>query len=462
MKDNFLWKGRVKADFDREALSFSSSLKFDARLFEEDILNNIAHAKTLAKAGIITDDELKKIIEGLLILRDKYARGEIILNECEFEDVHSFIEFKLKEIIGDLAKKIHAGRSRNDQIVTDERLWLKKTCKELKRKISVLQKTLLLQAEKHIETKMPGYTHLQRAQAVSLAFHLTAYAEGFERDKKRFDFVFEESDECPLGSGALAGSTLALDRNLTAKELGFSRISQNAMDAVSDRDYFLDFLNACSICGLRLSRLCEDLFLWSTSEWNFVKLPEEFVTGSSLMPQKKNPDILELIRAKITRITSNYLNLSMIIKALPMAYCRDLQEDKPPVFESYDILSQSLELTARMIEKSMFNAKRFENEIHDSFMWATDLADYLVNKNVPFREAHATVANLVSWMEENNIRNKDLKINDLKKFSSLFENDALEIINYVKTIDNKKTLGSPNPEFLRKRICDLKEILNAD
>jgi len=458
MSDKFLWKGRIEKEFDREAFSFSSSLNIDRNLFEEDILNTLAHSKTLNKIGIISEEEIKKIEYGLLIIKDKIERGEINFDEEKYEDIHSFIEFNLKEIIGETAEKIHAGRSRNDQIATDERLWAKKACDILINLIIKFQKILAYKAEEHIYTIMPGYTHLQRAQVISLGYHLLSYAEGMERDKKRFLFVKEESDDCPLGCGAIAGSTIDLDREFSAKYLGFSSISANGMDGVSDRDFFLDFLNACSICSLRLSRLCEDLFLWSSKEWNFARLPDEFVTGSSLMPQKKNPDIIELIRAKSSRTVSNYLNLSMILKALPMAYCRDLQEDKASVFEAYENLISSLNLLCKIIDKMEFNVERFEKEILDSFMWATDLADYLVKKKNPFRKAHSIVASLVSYIEKENVKISDLNLNDLKKFSDCFEEDALNIIFNLKSFELKKTYGSPNPVFVKKRIDYFKEI----
>ena len=344
-----LWGGRFKEKLNKGAMEFSSSLAFDMNLLEEDIHVSIAHAEMLSKVKIISENESKKIVEGLKEILNEGIAGRWDPDVTEFEDVHSAVEHRLFELIGVTAGKLHTGRSRNDQVATGFRLWIKKGVKNLSNQIIELQKILIKVSEDNTETIMPGYTHLQRAQPISLAFHFLAYVEMLERSKKRLQFVFEETDRSPLGSGALAGSTLPLDCEYTSSKLGFSSPTSNALDAISDRDFVLDFLNACNIGMMHISRLSEELILWSTTEWNFIKLGDDFTTGSSLMPQKKNPDMAELSRGKTGRVYGNYISIATIMKGLPLSYNRDMQEDKEPVFDSFKSYFQVLLMMTGMI-----------------------------------------------------------------------------------------------------------------
>jgi len=447
-----LWGSRFEKKFDDTALEFSSSLSFDINLIEWDIKVSKAHANMLSKIGILSDEENVQIQKGLDIILFKYNDGTWSPNKIKFEDIHSAVEEELTNVIGKTGKKIHTARSRNDQVITDVRLWIKKSIKTLIGNISELQKSLLNLADNHIETLMPGYTHLQRAQPISLAFHLLAYVEMLERDKKRFKFSFSEADECILGSGALAGSTIKLDRKMTADELGFSSVSQNALDSVSNRDFILDFLHSCNLLMMHLSRFSEELILWTSYEWNFIKFGDQFTTGSSLMPQKKNPDIAELIRGKTGRVYGNYFALLTIIKALPLSYNRDLQEDKEGMFDSYKTLNDSLIMMSALIQSTEVKTDRFNDEIDGSFMLATDLADYLVTKGISFRDSHNILGKIVRYSSEENKKLNELCLNEYKKFSDIFEQDVFHYLSANTCLQNKKTIGSPNPIMVKDSI----------
>ncbi|MCK5086217.1 MAG: argininosuccinate lyase, partial [Melioribacteraceae bacterium] len=331
-------------------------------------------------------------------------------NINKFEDIHSAIESRLFELIGNTAGKLHSGRSRNDQVATSFKLWMKKALNETVNEIILLQSALISKAENHTETIMPGYTHLQRAQPISFAFHSLAYVEMLERDKKRLLFTLDETDQSPLGSGALAGSTLPLDRYFTSQKLGFGKLASNALDAVSDRDFVLDFLNAVVLGMMHLSRLSEELILWSSSEWNFIKIGDDFTTGSSLMPQKKNPDMAELIRGKSGRAYGNYISVATMLKGLPLSYNRDMQEDKEPVFDSFNTYVNSLQIMNGMINSIRVNEKRFVKVLDGDFIFATELAEWLVLKGIPFREAHSIVGEIVRLAEEKNLKLNQLSI----------------------------------------------------
>lgn len=447
-----LWGSRFENKFDDTALEFSSSLSFDINLIEWDIKVSKAHANMLSKIGILSVEENVQIQKGLDIILFKYNEGTWTPNKIKFEDIHSAVEEELTNVIGKTGKKIHTARSRNDQVITDVRLWIKKSIKTLIGNISKLQKSLLNLADNHIETLMPGYTHLQRAQPISLAFHLLAYVEMLERDKKRFQFSFSEADECILGSGALAGSTIKLDRKMTADELGFSSVSQNALDSVSNRDFILDFLHSCNLLMMHLSRFSEELILWTSYEWNFMKFDDQFTTGSSLMPQKKNPDIAELIRGKTGRVYGNYFALLTIIKALPLSYNRDLQEDKEGMFDSYKTLNDSLIIMSALIQKTEVKTERFTDEIDGSFMLATDLADYLVTKGISFRDSHNILGKIVRYSSEENKKLNELCLSEYKKFSDIFEEDVFNYLSANTCLQNKKTVGSPNPKMVKESI----------
>jgi len=446
-----LWGGRFDKKLNALALEFSSSLNFDINLILEDIEGSMAHAEMLAKVKIISKSESSKIIMGLKRIRSEWETKKW-KPDNKFEDIHSAIESRLFELIGETAGKLHTGRSRNDQIATDIKLWLRKRTNEIIDSIKKFQTTLIKISEKNIETIIPGYTHLQRAQSISLAFHLLAYVEMLERDKKRFVFVKEALKESPLGSGAIAGSTLPLDRNFTSKKLGFETPTGNALDTVSNRDFILDFLNASSITMMHLSRLSEEVILWSSQEWNFIKLSDEFSTGSSLMPQKKNPDIAELIRGKTGRVFSDYTSLFTTIKSLPLSYNRDLQEDKEPLFDSYFTLISALKLFANMLRTARFNKDRFIKELDGDFLLSTDLAEWLVLKGIPFRKAHEIVGKIIKELEKQGKNFSHVDLNFLKKFYKKFDESALEIFDIKKSLGRKKTYGSPNPAIVRKRI----------
>jgi argininosuccinate lyase len=453
-----LWGGRFKKELNKKALEFSSSLKYDIQLIDEDIEGSIAHAKMLHKINILSEDELNKITSALSQILDEWQAKKYRIDPSEqqetdkFEDVHSAIEFRLHELIGDTAGKLHTGRSRNDQVLTAVKLWMRKRCDEILIAITDLQKSFLSAAEKHTETIIPGYTHLQRAQPISFAFHLLAYVEMFERDKQRFKNVIDFIKESPLGAGALAGSTLPLDREYTARLLGFESPTPNALDTVSDRDFILDFLHASVSSALHLSRLAEELIIWSTAEWKFISIDDSLTTGSSLMPQKKNPDLAELIRAKSGRVLGNYVTLSTVMKALPLSYNRDLQEDKQPLFDSAKTVIDSLQIMKLMIDSLEINTKRFVDELNGDYMLATDLADWLLLKGIPFRKAHEIIGELVKHLEREKKKFNEIESSELQKFSPLFDEAALECLNIQTSLARKKTYGSPNPNFVNMSI----------
>ena len=457
-----LWGGRFKKKLDSDAMEFSSSLVFDYNLFEEDIKVSIAHAEMLSEIGILSKAELKKIIYGLEKILEEGSENKWKPSPNIYEDIHSAIEDRLYELIGSTAGKLHTGRSRNDQVTTAFKLWVKKAIPDLGEKIGRLQNVLLKISENNENTIIPGFTHLQRAQPVSFAFHLLAYVEMFERDKKRLKTVWEETDESPLGSGALAGSTLPLDRNYTAKRLGFTRLTQNSLDAVSDRDFAIDFLNACNIGMMHLSRFSEELILWASSEWNFVRIDDKYSTGSSLMPQKKNPDMLELIRGKNGRVFGNYISVLTMMKGLPLSYNRDMQEDKEPVFDSYFQFAKSLGILIKIMDSITINKNRFIEELNGDFILATDLAEWLVLKHVPFREAHKIVGEVVKYAEDNKLKLNELEIEDLMKIHPVFDETALDILNIENALYRKVTLGSPNPDLVKAQIDKWKKLIEVN
>lgn len=456
-----LWGSRFEKKFDDTAMEFSSSLSFDINLIEWDIKVSKAHANMLCKIGILTTDENEKIQQALDIILFKHNDKTWIPDAAKFEDIHSAIEHELTNIIGSIGKKLHTARSRNDQVITDVRLWIKNSSQLLLTSLSKLQISLVKLAEPNTKTLMPGYTHLQRAQPISLAFHLLAYVEMLERDKKRILFSFNEADECILGSGALAGSTIELDRKMVAEQLNFNSVSQNALDSVSNRDFILDFLNACNIAMMHLSRFSEELIHWSSYEWNFIKLGDQFTTGSSLMPQKQNPDIPELIRGKSGRVYGNYFALLTILKSLPLSYNRDLQEDKEGMFDSFKTLNDSLIMMSALIDSIEVKKERFIEEIDGSFMLATDLADYLVTKGIAFREAHNILGKIVKFATEGNKKLNQITVEEYKTFNEVFEDDVYKYLSADTCLENKKTIGSPNPEMVKESIKKWKNSILA-
>lgn len=447
-----LWGGRFKEKLNSKALKFSSSLKYDINLLQEDIEGSIAHAEMLSSINILSNDECKKIVSGLKQISEEWQNNSWKPDADKFEDVHSAVESRLFELIGDTAGKLHTGRSRNDQIALDLILWIKKRCSLINSLIIEFQKTLLEKSNAHVGTLIPGYTHLQRAQPISLAFHLLAYVEMLERDKSRFEFIKNNLNQSPLGSGALAGSTLPLDRNYSAEKLGFETPTGNALDSVSNRDFILDYLHACSVGMMHLSRFSEEIIIWSSSEWNFIKLSDSFTTGSSLMPQKKNPDMAELIRGKTGRVYGNYIGFASTMKSLPLSYNRDLQEDKEPLFDSSFTYEDSLEIMNGMISTAEFNINRFEEELQGDFSLATDIADWLVLKGMPFRDAHKIVGLVVQKCENDGKKFSSMSLDELKSISQVFDESVMEYLDMNSELKKKKTIGSPNPQLVKERI----------
>ncbi|MFZ2323446.1 MAG: argininosuccinate lyase [Ignavibacteriaceae bacterium] len=447
-----LWGGRFKDKLNEDALNFSSSIGFDINLIEEDIFVSKVHSEMLARVRLITEDDFVQIQNGLDQILNEWKERKWKPDQNDFEDVHSAVESRLTELIGKTAGKLHTGRSRNDQVATDMKLWVRKSVNLLLDALQETQKIFIEKSEDNIETIIPGYTHLQRAQPISFAFHLLAYVEMFEADKNRLRNILTEIEGCPLGSGALAGSTLPLDRDFAAKKLGFKYPTPNALNTVSNRDYLLDFLNTSSIGMMHLSRLAEEIILWSSSEWKLILLSDQFTTGSSLMPQKKNPDLAELTRGKTGRVFGNQFALLTTIKGLPLSYNRDLQEDKEPVFDSYKTYITSLKMVAAMIDSAKINKERFVNELAGDFLLATDLADWLVLHNIPFREAHEIVGSLIKCAEEKSIKLDKLSLEEMKKVNPVFDETAKECFNIKTSLQRKKTYGSPNPDFVKEQI----------
>jgi len=444
------WGGRFSENTDQFVEEFTESVSFDRELAEVDIKQSIAHTKTLQKAGVLTEEEAKQIIEGLKSILEEIKKGNFQWKR-EFEDVHMNIEKELINRIGRVGGKLHTARSRNDQVATDFRLYLKGQIKEILSLLKELRKALVQKAEETVDIIVSGYTHLQKAQPIRLAHWFLAYREMFLRDAQRFADVFRRLDASPLGSGALAGVDFPLDRFYTAQELGFTRVLRNSMDATADRDFAVEFLNACNITMLHLSRLAEDLIIWASEEFGYVDLPDKLCTGSSIMPNKKNPDVLELIRGKSGRVLGDYVALSTVIKGLPMSYNRDLQEDKEPVFDAVRTLKGSLIGMRKVIEGLKPNKERME-ENAGNLTLATDLANYLVNKGVPFREAHHIVGSLVNYVLSKGKRMEDLSLEELKQFSDQFEEDALKLLNPSVVADRRTTYGGTSKESILQRL----------
>ncbi|MDI3482120.1 MAG: argininosuccinate lyase [Tepidanaerobacteraceae bacterium] len=434
-----LWGGRFKSETDKLMEEFNSSISFDIRLLKHDILGSIAHAKGLYKAGVLTEDELNLIEKGLKEILDETNVGEIPNDE----DVHSYVERLLTEKIGDVGRKLHTGRSRNDQVATDERLYLRDEIDKIKEDLIKLIDTLKEMAETYKKAIMPGYTHLQRAQPVTFGHHLLAYVEMFKRDLSRLEDMVKRVNVMPLGSGALAGTTFDIDRKYVASLLGFDDITLNSMDGVSDRDFVIEFLSFASITMMHLSRFCEELILWSTKEFDFIEMDDRFSTGSSMMPQKKNPDAAELIRGKTGRVYGDLITILTVMKGLSLAYNKDMQEDKEALFDGIDTLKMSLKVFTEMIKTIKVKTDNMEKAAKYGYMNATDFADYLVSKGIPFRTAHEIAGKVVLYAIERNLAIEDLPLNELKKFSDVIDEDVYEAIDLKNTLKKKKTIGAP-------------------
>ena len=406
--------------------AYTVSIHYDRRLYRQDIAGSIAHARMLAKQGIITGEDAVAITQGLREIECEIEDGEFVWRP-ELEDIHMNVESRLHEKIGDAAGRLHTARSRNDQIALDIRMFVKDAINEVLAAIHDLRTSLVGQAESNADVVMPGYTHVQRAQPVLFAHHMLAYFEMLGRDAARFRQAFDRADVMPLGSGALAGLPYPIDREFVARELGFSRISRNSMDAVADRDFLLDFQSAAAICMMHISRLAEELVLWSSDEFAFVRISEEYTTSSSIMPQKRNPDFAELARGKTGRVYGGLTALLTLMKGLPLTYNRDMQEDKEGFFDTYDTLLATLQIFADMVAKMSIALDRMREAARGSYVLATDIADYLVNKGMPFREAHGVVARLSRYAVERGVQFEQLSLDEYRQFSALFDEDALAI-----------------------------------
>ncbi len=454
-----MWKGRFKTDTAQLLKDFSESISFDWRLYRHDIVGSIAHATALQAAGLITKEELEAIRGGLLAIRDEIDKGEFPWQR-DLEDVHMNIEAELTRRIGDPGAKLHTARSRNDQVALDIRLYLRDEAGEIIHLISEVQKSLVDLGERNAGVIIPGYTHLQRAQPVLFAHHLLAYVEMLARDAGRVADARKRLDVLPLGSGAIAGSTINLDRKLIARELGFPAISQNSMDAVSDRDFAVELLSALALIGVHLSRLSEDLILWASAEFKFVTISDAYTTGSSLMPQKKNPDVCELTRGKTGRLVGNLMALLTLLKGLPMTYNRDMQEDKEPVFDSLDTVKHSLQIYAAMLREIQVNPAPCASAVADWALLATDVADYLVLHGVPFRKAHEIVGKTVALCLERSVGLADLSLEDYKALSPAFEDDVYGVFNVERSIDARTNPGAPSRANVKAQLERWKAELN--
>ena len=454
-----IWNSRFKKSLDEIALKFSASLDIDGKMYNEDIDGSKAHVQMLAKQKIISAGDGKAILKALEDIRQEIKSGKLKFNWRK-EDIHSFVEERLVEKIGERGKRLHTARSRNDQIALDERLFMRNEVKELIGLTRILQKTFLKQAEKNKDTIIPGYTHLQRAMPLLFAHHLLAYVSMLNRDVERLNDCMKRIDISPLGAAALAGSTLPIDRNYSAKLLGMNGIIENSLDAVSDRDVALEVISDCSIVMMHLSRFSEEMIMWNSQEFKFAVIDDSYATGSSLMPQKKNPDIAELIRGKVGRVYGSLFGLLTIMKSLPLAYNRDMQEDKVHLFEAIETTKDCLNLTSELLKHTKFNKDRFEKELNGDLLLSTDLVDYLVCKGIPFRQAHYIVGGVVATCVEQNKKLNELPIKVYKKFSSKFDKDIIKILTARASVESKKSSGSTSPKEVEKQISYWKKDLN--
>ncbi|MBR0155166.1 MAG: argininosuccinate lyase [Treponema sp.] len=452
-----LWHGRFKEGPDAAAVEFETSIYVDERMAMDDIKGSKAHAKMLGETGIISKAESAKIIKGLESIQKDLESGKLKI-DYSAEDIHSFIEATLTDRIGEAGKKVHTGRSRNDQIALDERLYLKRVIPEVQDKILNLVNVLAKIAEKNTDTLMPGFTHMQHAQPVTLAHHLCAWAWSLVRDNDRLSDALKRIDYSPLGSGALAGSGLPLNREMVAKELGFKGVTQNSLDSVSDRDYCIEFASCFSLIQMHLSRFCEEIVLWSTTEFGFIDLSEKWSTGSSIMPQKKNPDFAELIRGRTGKVYAQLNSLLTMMKGLPLSYDRDMQEDKEPLFNALDTVASCLTVFTYMIESAKWNKKVMAEGCEGGYLNATDVADYLVRKGMPFRTAHGVSAKAVRLAIDAGCKLEDLCIEEFKSCSDLIDEDIYDFISPRSCVEVRKTTGGPASEKVKQQIKQLKKI----
>lgn len=446
-----LWGGRFTHQTDKLAYDFNASISFDRRLYRQDIRGSIAHVKMLAKQGVLTDAERDQIIDGLNSILADVESGKLDITD-QYEDIHSFVEANLIDRIGDVGKKLHTGRSRNDQVALDMKLYTRDEIDELNKLVKDLLSTLLTIMRDNVDTFMPGFTHLQKAQPITLAHHLSAYFEMFKRDHERLVDIRRRMNTCPLGSGALAGTTYPLDREYVAELLGFDKPTLNSIDGVSDRDYLLELLSALSIIMMHLSRFSEEVIIWNSNEYQFVEIDDGFSTGSSIMPQKKNPDIAELVRGKTGRVYGHLMALLTTMKGLPLAYNKDMQEDKEGPFDAIDTVKSSLALFTGMLKTLRFNKVRMEDSAKHGFTNATDVADYLVGKGIPFRDAHSIVGQLVLMCIERGIPLDDLPLEDYRRLSPAFDEDIYSVISLDTCVNKRLTIGAPGRQAMQQAI----------
>jgi argininosuccinate lyase len=455
-----LWGGRFEKDTDATVESFNASIQFDKRLFREDIEGSKAYCKALAKQGILSEDESATMINALKEISDEIERGDLEFDES-LEDIHTLIEKTLIERIGTLGEKLHTGRSRNDQIALDTRLYVKKSIERITGLITEFQLSLTDLAEKNQDLVIPGYTHLQKAQPVLLAHHLLAYYEMLKRDKTRYGEALTRANVLPLGSAALAGTSFDLDRRFLAEALGMEEISANSMDAVSDRDFVVEFVFISALMMLHLSRLCEELIIWSTQEFGFIEISDSYATGSSIMPQKKNPDIPELIRGKTGRVYGNLVSLFTMMKGLPLAYNKDMQEDKEPLFDTVDTVEETLTVLSLLLREITFTRENIKRAVEKGYLAATDLADYLVTKGMTFRKAHHLVGEIILAAQKKNKELHQVELAEMKHFSPLIEDDVYGWLDPISCIERRNIYGGTGSETVKKALKTAKEELQS-
>ena len=453
-----LWGGRFTKETDKLVYAFNASIGFDKRLFRQDIEGSLAHVKMLGKQGILTKEETDKITDGLVSIRKDVESGVLAIDES-YEDIHSFVEAVLTERIGEAGKKLHTGRSRNDQVALDMRLYTRIQVETVEELLKELLTVLLRIMEENLDTYMPGFTHLQKAQPLTLSHHLGAYFEMFQRDRLRMRDIRARMNFCPLGAGALAGTTFPLDREYTAELLGFDGPTLNSMDSVSDRDYLLEFLSALSIVMMHLSRFSEEIIIWNSDEYKFIEIDDAYSTGSSIMPQKKNPDIAELVRGKAGRVYGDLMALFTVMKGLPLAYNKDMQEDKEAAFDAFDTVKNCIVLFTGMLDTIKFRKDRMAESAMRGFTNATDAADYLVGKGVPFREAHGIVGRLVLYCIEKNTSIDALPLAEMRTISNKFEEDIYEAVSLKTCVEKRLTTGAPGRAAMERVLAVYREYL---
>lgn len=454
-----LWGGRFTRETDKLVYQFNASISFDQKFFQQDIEGSIAHVVMLAKQGILTQEEKDTIVKGLTGIREDVEKGSLVITE-EYEDIHSFVEASLIMRIGDAGKKLHTGRSRNDQVALDMKLYTRTQVLLVSELLYDMLKTLQKLMEEHLDTYMPGFTHLQKAQPITLAHHTGAYFEMFKRDSQRMEDIYKRMNYCPLGSGALAGTTYPLDRNYTASLLGFEGPTLNSMDSVADRDYLIEFLAALSTIMMHLSRFSEEIIIWNSNEYGFVEIDDTYSTGSSIMPQKKNPDIAELVRGKTGRVYGALVSILTTMKGIPLAYNKDMQEDKELTFDAIDTVKGCLVLFTGMLGSMRFNKAAMAESAMKGFTNATDAADYLVNKGVAFRDAHGIIGKLVLYCIEKDTCIDALSLEELKAISSFFEADIYEAVSLEACVEKRLTIGGPGKTAMEKVIAENKAFLD--